>query len=102
MRREFNCRLLVLDVQLPFNGVDLLSQCGLIVNCMNKCLFEGVTSLFTPCHDAPTSVHRVKTISIDMIIDNLEAVFPELTRPTGNNREVWYYTHLTAKQPTPQ
>jgi hypothetical protein len=88
LRSEFTCRFVVADVQLPFIGVDLLSYYGLLVDCRNNRLFDGVTSLSTPGNTAPSSFPSVKTIATNATIDSLLVEIPELTRPTGVHREV--------------
>ena len=92
LRREFTWRFVVADVQLPIIGVDLLSFYGLLVDCRNNRLLDGVTSLSTPGNTAPSSVPSVKTIATDATIDSLLIEFPELTRPTGVHREVRHNT----------
>jgi cleavage and polyadenylation specificity factor subunit 1 len=92
LRREFTWRFVVADVQLPIIGVDLLSYYGLLVDCRNNRLLDGVTSLSTPGRTAPSSVPSVKTIATDATIDSLLVEFPELTRPTGVHREVRHNT----------
>jgi hypothetical protein len=56
LRREFTWRFVVADVQLPIIGVDLLSYYGLLVDCKNNRLLDGVTSLCTPGNTTPSSV----------------------------------------------
>jgi hypothetical protein len=51
------------DVELLIIGLDLLSQYGLIVDCRNNRLLDGVTSLSTPGLITPTSVSSVKVIA---------------------------------------
>jgi hypothetical protein len=43
----------IADVELPIIGVDLLSYYGLLVDCRNNRLLDGVTSLSTPGLNAP-------------------------------------------------
>lgn len=83
---------MVADVQLPITRVDLLSHYGLLVDCRNNHLVDGVTSLSTPGLATQTSVPSMKTITNDTTANNLLAEFPELTRPTGINRKVRYNT----------
>jgi hypothetical protein len=95
LRRDFTWRFVVADVQAPIAGVDLLSHFGL--------LLDGVTSLSVPAQPARTSVPRIKIISGGTPVDNLLAEFPELTRPTGIQREVWHNTvHNVRTTPDPQ
>jgi hypothetical protein len=79
-------------VQLPIIGVDLLSHYGLLVNCRNNRLLDGVTSLSTPGLTAPPSVPSVKTIAGGMPPDSLLKEFLELTTPTGIHHEVRHNT----------
>jgi hypothetical protein len=60
LRRDFTWRFVLADVKLTIIGVDLLSDYGLLVDCRNNCLFDGVTSLSTPGLIAPTSVPTLK------------------------------------------
>jgi hypothetical protein len=90
--RNFTWRFMVADVQLPITRVDLLSHYGLLIDCRNNRLVDGVTSLSTPGLAAQTSVPSMKTITNDTTADNLLAEFPELTRPTGINRKVRHNT----------
>jgi hypothetical protein len=82
----------VADVQLPIIGVDFLSHYGLLVDCRNNRLIDGVTSLSTPGYTAPTSVPSVKTIASGAPADSLLSEFPELLRPTSIHREVLHNT----------
>jgi hypothetical protein len=101
LRRESTWRFVVADVQLPIIGVDLMSYYGLLVDCRNNRLLDGVKSLSTPDNTAPSSVPSVKTIATDATIDSLLVEFPELTRPTGVHREVRHNTtHIRTTQPT--
>jgi hypothetical protein len=92
LRREFTWRFVVADVQLPIIGVDVLSYYGLLVDCRNNRLLDGVTSLSTPGTTAPSSDPSVKTIATDATKDSLLVEFRELTRPTGVHREVRHNT----------
>jgi methylaspartate ammonia-lyase len=73
----------VADIQTPVIGVDLLSHFGLIVDCRNNRLLDGVTSLSTPAQDANSLMLSIKTISSGTAVNGLLAEFPDLTRPTG-------------------
>jgi cleavage and polyadenylation specificity factor subunit 1 len=92
LRRDFLWRFVIADVQLPIIGVDLLSHYGLLVDCRNNRLLDGVTSLSTPGLIAPPSVPSVKTIAEGTPPDSLLKEFPELTTPTGIHREVRHNT----------
>jgi cleavage and polyadenylation specificity factor subunit 1 len=82
----------VADVQLPIIGVDLLSHYGLLVDCRNKCLLDGVTSLSTPGLITPVSIPSVKVIAGGTPPDSLLEEFLELTKPAGRHREVRHNT----------
>jgi hypothetical protein len=88
LHRDFTWRFVVADVQAPIIGVDLLSHFGLLVDCRSNHLLDGVTSLSAPVQPARTSVPSIKIISGGTPVDNLLVEFPELTRPTGIQREV--------------
>jgi hypothetical protein len=65
LRREFTWRFVIADVQLPIIGVDLLSHYGLLVDCRNNRLLDGVTStsMSTPGLITSPSVPSVKVIA---------------------------------------
>jgi cleavage and polyadenylation specificity factor subunit 1 len=92
LRRDFTWRFVIADVQLPIIGVDLLSHYGLLVDCRNNRLLDGVTSLSMPGLIAPPSIPSVKVIAGGMPPDSLLEEFPELTKPTGSHREVRHNT----------
>jgi hypothetical protein len=66
--------------------VDFLFHFGLLVDCRNNRLLDGVTSLSVPAQAASGLIPSVKTITGDTPIDSLRAEFPDLTRPTGVQR----------------
>jgi hypothetical protein len=80
--------------------VDLLSHYVLLVDCRNKRLLEGVTSLFTSGFKAPPPVPIVKVIA-GSTTDKLLEEFPGLIRLTGNHREVQHTTHHIRTTPGP-
>ena len=63
LHRDFTWRFVIANVQLPIISVDLLAHYGLLVNCRNNRLLDGVTSLSTPGSIAPPSVPSVKVIT---------------------------------------
>jgi hypothetical protein len=81
LRRDFTWRFVVADVTRPIIGVDFLSHFGLLVDCRNNRLLDGVTSLSVPAQAASALISSVKTITGDIPIDSLLAEFPDLTRP---------------------
>jgi hypothetical protein len=89
LRRDFTWRFVVADVTQPLIGVDFLSHFGLLVDCRNNRLLDGVTSLSAPAQPANSLIHSVKTISNGTAVDSLLAEFPDLTRPAGVQREVF-------------
>jgi len=102
LRRDFMWRFVLADVQIPIIGVDLLSYYGLLIDCRNNHLLDGVTSLSTPDLTAPPSVPSVKVIAGCTPTDSLLEEFPELTNPTGIHREVRYNTtHHIRTTPSP-
>jgi cleavage and polyadenylation specificity factor subunit 1 len=92
LRRDFTWRFVIADVELPIIGVDLLSHYGLLVDCRNNRLLDGVTSLSTPGLIAPPAVPSVKVIAGGTPPDELLEEFPGLTKPTGSHREVRHNT----------
>ena len=85
LRREFTWPFVIAEVDLPIIGVDLLSHCGLLVDCRNNRLIDGVTSLSTPGLIAPPSVPCVKVIAGDTPTDSLLEEFPGLTEAGGSH-----------------
>lgn len=73
-------------------GVGLLSHHGLLVDCRNCRLLDGVTSLSAQGHTAPPSVSSVKVIAGGTSPDSILEKFPELTRSTGIHRELRHNT----------
>jgi hypothetical protein len=80
------------DVTRPIIGVDFLSHFGLLVDCENNRLLDGVTSLSVPAQATSALIPSVKTIIGDTPMDSLLAEFPDLTHPTGIQREVRHST----------
>jgi len=74
----------VADVQIPIIGVDLLLYYGLLIDCRNNHLLDGVTSLSAPGLTAPPSIPSVKVIARGMPTDSLLEEFPELTKPMAS------------------
>jgi hypothetical protein len=71
------------DVTHPIIGVDILSHFGLLVDCRNNRLLDGVRSLSAQAKAASAHIPSVKTISDGTPVDSLLAEFPDLTRPAG-------------------
>jgi hypothetical protein len=81
LRRDFTWRFVVADVSQPLIGVDFLSHFGLLVDCRNNRLLDGVTSLSSLAQAANSLIPSIKTISSGTPVDRLLAEFPDLTRP---------------------
>jgi hypothetical protein len=92
LRRDFTWRFVVADVTQPIIGVDFLSHFGLLVDCRNNRLLNGVTVLSVPAQAVSTLAPSVKTILSGTAIDSLLAEFPDLTHPAGVQREVRHNT----------
>jgi hypothetical protein len=92
LRRDFTWWFVVADVTHPLIVVDFLSHFGLLVDCRNNRLLDGVTSLSTTAHAASALIQSIKTISDGTPVDSLLAEFPDLTRPAGVQREVRHNT----------
>ena len=92
LRREFTWRFIVADVTQPLIGADFLSHFGLLVDCQNNRLLDGLTSLSSLTQSANSLIPSVKTISSGTPVDSLLAKFPDLTRPAGTQREVRHNT----------
>jgi hypothetical protein len=90
--REFTWRFVVADVTHPIIGVDFLSHFGLLVDCRNNRILDGITTLSAPASAADTLIPSVKTISNNTSVDNLLTEFPDLTSPAGVQREVRHKT----------
>ena len=99
---DFTWRFVIADLDLPIIGVDLLSHYGLLVDCRNNRLLDGVTSLSTPGLIAPPSVPSIKVIAGGTPPDSLLEEFPGLTKPRGSHREIWHNTmHHIRTTPSP-
>jgi len=88
LRRDFTWRFVIADVDLPIIEVDLLFHYGLLVDCRNNRLLDGITSMSTPGLTAPPSYPNVKIIAGGPQPDSLLEEFPGLTKPAGTHREV--------------
>jgi hypothetical protein len=92
LRRDFTWRFVVADVTHPLIWADFLSHFGLLVDCRNNRLLDGVTSLSAPAQPASSAIPSVKVISGGTAVDSILSEFPDLTRPTGVQREVRHNT----------
>ena len=81
LRRSFNWRFIIADVDVPIIGADFLAEYHLLPDCHNMRLVDGITSLTTNGHKgnrAQPSVKEIAATDCDIL-----AEFPELTRPSG-------------------
>jgi cleavage and polyadenylation specificity factor subunit 1 len=80
------------DVTHPLIGVDFLSHFGLLVDCRNNRLLDGVTSLSAPAQAASSQIPSVKNITGGIPNDSLLAEFQDLIHPAGVQGEVHHST----------
>ena len=73
LRRDFTWRFVVADVQIQIIGVDLLGNFGLLVDCRNNRILDGITSLSAPAQTASPRFPSVKTIRGTAPVDDLFA-----------------------------
>lgn len=92
LRRDFVWRFVVADVQVPIIGVDFLSFYNLLVDCRNNRLLDGTTLLSMPGFTVSDQVASVKTIYVNTPMDEVLQEFPDLTRPTGQPRDIRHST----------
>jgi cleavage and polyadenylation specificity factor subunit 1 len=90
--RDFTWRLVMADVTQLLIGADFLSHLGLLVDCRNNGLLDGVTLLSTPAQAASPRTPSIKLISTGRAVDSILSEFPDPTRPTGMQREVRHNT----------
>jgi hypothetical protein len=88
LRREVAWHFVVANVTQPLIGADFISHYGLLVDCRNNRLLDGVTSLSVPAQAARSLVPSVNIITGGSAINSLLSEFPDLTRPAGGQREV--------------
>jgi hypothetical protein len=85
LRRDFTWRFVVANVTRPIIGVDFLSHFGLLVDCRNNRLLDGVTSLSVLAQAPNALIPSVKTILSGTPIDSLLAKFPDpLVQPESS------------------
>jgi hypothetical protein len=82
LRRDFAWRFEVANVTQPFIGSYFFSHFGLLVDCRNNRLLDGVMSLSTPAQAASPRIPSVKVISNGTAADTILSEFPDITRPT--------------------
>jgi hypothetical protein len=98
LRRDFTWRFVVADVTHSLNGEDDLPHFGLLVDCRNNPLLDGVTSMSVPAQAASSQVPSVKTNTGGTPVNSLLAEFPELNRPGGVQREVRHHIRTVPGQ----
>jgi cleavage and polyadenylation specificity factor subunit 1 len=86
--RDFTWRFVVADVTHILIGADFLSYFSLLVDCRNNRLLDGVTSLSAQAQTASSAIPSMKNISGGTAGDTILSESPDLTRPTGVQREV--------------
>lgn len=89
LRRDFRWRFVIADVSKPIIGVDFLSFYNLLVDCRNKRLLDGLTSLFV------TAPHRGRIDELQSVrtvlshegtkYHDLLRQYPDITRPAGKH-----------------
>jgi hypothetical protein len=92
LRRNLTWWFVAANVTQPLIGADFLSHYGLLVVCRNSRLLDGVTTLSTPAQAASWRTPSIKVITGGTPVDSFPSEFPDLTRPTGDQREVRHNT----------
>jgi hypothetical protein len=82
----------VADVTQPLIGADFLSHFGLLVDCKNNRLLDGVTSLSAHAQAASSQTPSVTVIGGGSSVETLLSEFPDHICPTGVQREVRHNT----------
>lgn len=103
LRRDFVWNFVVADVDRPIIGADFIAHYGLLVDCKNGRLLDGVTTLFTPGTVKKCNQVSVKAISGNTDFHQLLSQFPNLIKPSGVFREIKHstvhYIHTTPGPP---
>jgi hypothetical protein len=84
--------LRALDFTKPIIGVDFLSHFNLLVDARNQRLVDGITSLTTAASVSKQPLQSAKVMSSDANVYPLLAEYPELTRPSGVQRDIKHST----------
>jgi hypothetical protein len=98
LRRDFTLRFVIVDVVLPIIGVGLLPQYGLILDCTNYILHDGVTSLSMTGLFATLSVSSVVVIVRRQASDSHLEEFPGLTNSERKNNKFQHTQRITPAQ----
>ena len=81
LRRIFEWRFVIADVQTPIIGVDFLSHYGLLVDPRNRRLLDTTTQLASKGYPASTEEMSMKTVYGETVYHRLLAEFPDLIHP---------------------
>lgn len=102
LRRDFNWRFVIANVDKPIIGADFMAHYGLLVDCKNKRLVDTLTTLtangtLTNCTHA-----SIKAITGDTKYHSLLSQYPDLTKPSGTFRQTKHSTvHYINTTPGP-
>jgi hypothetical protein len=69
LRRDLTWRFVIADVSTPLIGADFLSHYGLLVDCRNNGLLDGVTSLSVPAQAISSRVTSIQVINTCSSVD---------------------------------
>jgi hypothetical protein len=92
LRLDFKWRFVVADITQSLIRAGFLPYYGLLVDCKNNHLLDGVTSLPAPIQTASSRISSVKVINGISAIDSILSEFPDLTHLTRVRREVHHIT----------
>lgn len=92
--KYFSWRFVIADVTKAIIGVDFLAFYNLLVDCRKQRLTDNNTSLSTTAMKASSSetISSVKTTMGNTSYHDLLRNFPEITRPSGNQRTTRHST----------
>lgn len=84
LRRAFIWSFTVADVSKPIIGIDFLKFYGLLVDCRNQRLIDGITSLsVNALSGSPDNIVSIKAVTGESEFHSLLHDFPEITKPAG-------------------
>lgn len=94
LRRAFNWRFIIADVDSAIIGSDFLAHYHLLPDCRNKRLLDGKTGLSAPATIASIQQTSVKAVGFknNSQFDDILKDFPNITRPPGLPRIVKHCT----------
>lgn len=102
LRRDFFWKFVIAEVDKPIIGADFMAHYGLLVDCKNGRLLDGVTTLFSPGMMKKCDQASIKAISGNTDYHKLLERYPNLTKPSGVFREVKHSTvHYIRTTPGP-